>query len=209
MHIIDALQWRAAIKQFDPEKTVSDDQVTTLLHSLRLTASSFGLQPWHFIVVKEPTLKETLFTHSFNQSQVKDASHVIILCAKTAFSSEDVDRYLEDIVQTRGVPLDSLSGFEDVMKHFLKNRSKEAIALWVQKQIYVALGTLLTAAALQQIDTCPMEGFNPQGYDDVLGLKEKGLTATLVCPVGYRLGTDSYIVPKKVRYSLEEVVTIY
>lgn len=207
MSIIDDLNWRASIKAFDRSKKLTDAQLSVLTESLRLSASSFGLQPWHFIVVSDQSVKDTLFEHSWNQAQVKDASHVLVLCRKATMTDRDVDAYIETIAQTRGQAVSDLEGYANMMKNFIAQRSPEAVDTWAKSQLYIALGTLLTVAAVEKIDACPMEGFIPDKYDEILGLAEKGLKATLVCPVGFRDTNDKYSHAKKVRFSADAVIS--
>jgi nitroreductase len=207
MGIVQDLNWRASIKAFDASKKLTDEQVQSLTEALRLSASSFGLQPWHFVVISDQAVKDALVEHSWNQPQVKDASHVIVLCRKETMTDADVDTYIKDVSETRGVPLADLEGYAGMMKGFLSSRSADEIDAWTKNQVYIALGTLLTAAAVEKIDSCPMEGFIPEKYDEVLGLKEKGLKSTLVCPIGYRDENDKYSQAKKVRYSEDAVIS--
>lgn len=207
MSIINDLNWRASIKAFDASKTLSESQLEALTESLRLSASSFGLQPWHFVVVSDQSIKDKLVELSWNQTQVKDASHVIILCRKASMTAEDVDAYVQDVSDTRGVPIEDLEGYAGMMKGFLEQRSEEDVDNWAKNQVYIALGSLLTAAAVEKIDACPMEGFKPEAYDELLGLADKGLKSTLVCPVGFRDENDRYSQVKKVRFSKEDVIS--
>lgn len=202
--LIEDLNWRYACKEFDSTKKLSEEQVEILMESLRLTASSYGMQPWSFIRVTNSELREKLVEHSWNQKQVVDASDLIILCAKTDINEQLVDDYISDIVQTRGIEKESLAGFKKMMMYTV-GWSEERKAAWADKQIYIAMGTLLSTCAHLKIDSCPMEGFVPAKYDEVLGLKEMGLRSVLVCPVGYRSENDNYAKLAKVRADKEKV----
>lgn len=205
--LIEQLNWRYATKGFDPNKKISDKQLETLLEALRLTPSSFGLQPWHFFVVTDPQVREKLKGHSWNQNQITDASHVVVLCRKKEMTHDDIHHFLEDIVSTRGVTRDTLQGYEDIMKGFIENLGPEEQKNWMAKQVYIALGNLMTAAALIGVDTCPMEGFDSEAYDKELGLEAKGYKSVVVCPLGFRHHEDPLGSAQKVRFAHHKVVT--
>ncbi|MGK0290802.1 MAG: nitroreductase/dihydropteridine reductase [bacterium] len=204
--LISQLNWRYAVKKFDSTKKLTEDQLDIVLESLRLSASSYGLQAWKFIVVNNPKLREELVQYSWGQEQVKDASHLIVMARPETITEEDVTKFVHSIAETRGVPKASLEGYEGMMNSKINSLSEEDKVSWLSKQIYIALGTLLTTAAFEGIDTCPMEGFEPENYDKVLGLKEYGLKTVVVCPVGFRSSEDVYADLKKVRYEKEDVV---
>ena len=209
MHkIVEDLNWRYACKEFDSTKKISKEDLDAIKESLRLTPSSFGLQPWKFVMVENTELREQLVAASWNQAQVKDASHLIVLCAPTEIDEAFVDAYIADIAKTRGQDISELEGFKKMLM-MIPNKSIEDKFSWAKNQIYIALGNLMTVCANMRIDSCPMEGFQPAKYDEILGLKEKGLTSVLVCPIGYRSEGDKYIDLKKVRYPHEDLfVTI-
>lgn len=197
---IEALKWRYATKKFDAKKKVSDADLNELLEALRLSPSSYGLQPWKFIVITNPELRKNLREHAWNQPQITDASHLIVLATRTDVDEKYVKQYVNEIAKQRGVPVDSLQGYQDMMTGDVKNRSKEAIVEWSKHQTYIALGFLLETAALKQIDACPMEGFDKVKFDEILDLKKKNLTATVLCSVGYRAADDAYAQNAKVRF---------
>lgn len=203
--IIADLNWRYACKKFDPEKKLSNEEVEALMESLRLTASSYGLQPWKFLVVNNTELREKLVPSCFGQNQVKDASHLIVMCAMADVNEDHVDAYLKDISETRGVDLAEMEGFKKMLMMAVGKPEDKKLE-WAKKQIYIALGTLLTVAANMRIDTCPMEGFKPSEVDEILGLKEKGLRSVLLCPVGHRADDDAYTEKSKVRFSKDMVI---
>ncbi len=207
-NIVEALNWRYAVKAFDPNKKISDQQLNTLLESLRLSPSSFGLQPWKFIVVKNPEVRAKLREVSWGQSQITDASHLIVFAVETKIDDEFIDQYLKSIVETRGVPLEALNEYATMMKGFVNARTPEDRLKWATNQAYLAMGVLMAAAATEQIDTTPMEGFDPKAYDEILGLTEKGLAAKIVAAVGYRSADDMFAGFKKVRYPQSEVVMV-
>jgi nitroreductase len=204
--VLTNLQWRYATKQFDPSKTIPDEVWQVLAQSLVLTPSSFGMQPWKFFVVKNPELRQQLLEHSWKQNQVVDASHLVVLAIKKDVSDAEVDRYIESMTTQRQVPAESLAGLGKMIKGFLANPKLDTNE-WAAKQVYIALGQLMTTAAMLGVDACPMEGFNPPKYDEVLGLDQLGYGSVLVCPLGYRADGDKYAAMAKVRYSTDEMVS--
>jgi len=206
--LLTQLRWRYATKQFDPARKISPADWQTLEESLVLTPSSFGLQPWRFIVVTDPATKEKLVPASWDQRQVADASHVIAFAIKKNLGPVDVDRYLGRIADVRGVTRESLNGFREVLLDFLAQPAAQFDPQhWASRQAYIALGNLLTSAALLGIDTCPMEGIEPAKYDEILGLAGKGYQTVVAAAVGYRSAGDKYATLPKVRFAPEEIIT--
>ncbi len=203
--VVQQLKWRYAVKKFDSTKLIPEDTWAALEDALILSPSSFGLQPWKFFVVKNPDLRQQLLANSWNQSQVVDASHLVVLAIKTSVDDAEVDRYIRSISDIRQAPLESLEGFGKVIKGFLANPALSHKD-WAMRQVYIALSQLMVAAAMMEVDTCPMEGFNPVKYDEILGLTEKGYASAVVCPVGYRAADDKYAELAKVRYGKAEMV---
>lgn len=204
--LIGQLNWRYATKQFDPAKKISPQDWSTLEESLRLTASSTGLQPWKFVVVTDPAVREKLIGVSWGQKQITDASHLVVFAAKTHLGQADVDAYMNNIAAVRGVSRESLAGFEGMITgSIIQGMDQAARTAWATRQVYIALGNFLTSAALLGIDACPMEGFQPDKYNEILHLTEKGLTAVVLGAAGYRLASDHYIALKKVRFPKEEL----
>ncbi|NJK33995.1 MAG: NAD(P)H-dependent oxidoreductase [Oscillatoriales cyanobacterium SM2_2_1] len=203
--VLEALQWRYAVKKFDASRVIPDDVWQVLEQSLVLAPSSFGLQPWKFFVVRDLALKQQLLPHSWNQSQVVDASHVVVFAIKKNITAADADRLVARMAEVRNVPLESLQGYNNVMKGFLEHPPAPLDA-WATKQVYIALSQFMVAAALLQVDTCPMEGFIPMKYDEILGLPELGYSSVVVCPAGYRSPEDKYATVAKVRFATEELV---
>ncbi len=200
------LQWRYATKKFDASKKLNDADVHVLLEALRLSPSSFGLQPWKFLVITDPKIRKELVVHSWNQPQIVDASHLIVLCAHTDVDETSVKRFVEHIAHVRGISKDELKGYEDMMVGFVSRLSKDAKVEWAKKQVYIALGVLMTVCAEKRIDSCPMEGFDATAYDKILDLHKQNLTATVLLPVGYRAIDDSYAALKKVRFDAKDVI---
>ncbi len=205
-NIIDALKRRYATKTFDTTKKISQENIDVLLESLRLSPSSFGLQPWKFIHVTTPEIREQLKNASRGQTKVTDASDLFIIAAKTNLQENDVDEYIQDIVQTRGIPADQLWELRGMMIGAITAKSPEELLTRNQKQVYIAMWVLLTSCAVMEIDACPMEGFDPKKYNEILGLDALGLTATGVIAVGYRSSEDTTAQLAKVRFSKAQVI---
>jgi nitroreductase len=206
MNLIETLNWRYATKAFDPTQKLSDDQLFQLTESLRLSPSSFGLQPWKFIVVTNTAVREELVWHSWWQRQVADASHLIVLCAKDDTTEVDVQQYINTIATTTWAPLEALDWYKGMMNGALGSRTVDMRRTWAEKQVYIAQWFLLMAAAQLEIDACPMEWFDTQAYDKVLWLEGSGYHSVVLIPVGYRSSEDKYGQAPKVRYAAEQVI---
>lgn len=203
--LIENLSWRYATKQFDPARKIGAEQWKTLEQAMTLAPSSYGLQPWGFVVVTDPKVREKLRAVSWNQPQITDASHLVVFCAKTNLGRTDVDRYIDRIVEVRGVPRDALAGFRDMMLGTVEAPGANHLH-WNQRQVYIALGFFLSAAAMLGIDACPMEGFDAAKYNEILGLTPQGLSATVIATAGYRSASDSFAGMKKVRFDASDVI---
>ena len=204
---IDIRNWRYATKKFDASKKVSAEDLEVLLEAIRLSASSYGLQPYSVLVITDQEIKEKLKPASWNQSQITDASHIIVFANQTDFGDELADDYLDKVSSTRGVPLENLKQYGDFMKNTLMGLPQEVKSAWTTKQTYLALGNAMQAAAELKIDTTPMEGYVPEQYNEILGLTEKNLNAAVVLAVGYRSEEDETQHYAKVRKSTEELFT--
>ena len=202
---IENQNWRYATKKFDPTKKISADDLNTLKEAIRLSSSSYGLQPYQIIIVENPELRARIQPASWGQSQVVDASHLIVFANETAVSEEKIEHYLDLICQKRNLPTGSMKGYGDYMKSVLLKLSPEEFKIWTSKQTYLALGNLLNAAAELKIDTTPMEGFVPDQVNEILGLDKLGLNASLLATIGYRHQEDSNQFNAKVRKSNEEL----
>lgn len=205
-HVLYALQWRYATKKFDANQTLSEEKVAVLKHVFNLTASSFGLQPVKLVVIHNQKLQDELVSLSMNQQQVADASHVLVFCIEKYIDTSYIEAYFENVKEIRNTPDEILQPYRDYLNNHFEKESPAAIESWATKQAYLAMGNLLTACALENIDACPMEGFNPSGYDTLLNLSDKGLSSVLVMPVGYRAEDDMFADFKKVRKPIEEIV---
>jgi nitroreductase len=203
--IVKQLRWRYATKKFDPARKIPVEDWQTLEQALLLAPSSFGLQPWKFVVVTDPTVRARLREVSWGQPQITDASHLVVFAAKANLGPADVERYLARIAEVRGVALPSLDGFRQTMLGSLKKPQAE-VANWTRRQVYIALGTFLTTAALLGIDACPMEGFQVADYDKILDLSHQGYGATVLAAAGYRVPEDPFAALAKVRYRPEDVI---
>ena len=181
--IIDSLNWRYATKKFDDTKMVSSEDLETIKEVLRLTPSSFGLQPWKFVILKNKEIQKSLVEHSWNQNQVAEASHVIILCRKNTLDESFVQDYINDMLKTTWAPAEALDWYKGMMNGFLANLDDNAKEAWATKQVNIALGNVLTALSEMRIDSCPMEWFIGAKYDEILELNEKWLSSVLVLPI--------------------------
>ncbi|MEK6915451.1 MAG: NAD(P)H-dependent oxidoreductase [Nanoarchaeota archaeon] len=204
--IIKALNWRYATKSFDSSKTLSENDLNELLEAVRLTPSSFGLQPWKFIIVEDKELRKKIAGSAWNQPQVTEASNLLVLCAKTDVSEDYIKEFIKDTAKIRNISIESLKGYEDMMINFRKGLSQTQTADWCKRQVYISLGILLQSASLKRIDASPMEGFDPKGVDEILNLKEQGLTSTVLCALGYRSENDKTSNYAKVRYSSSKII---
>jgi nitroreductase len=205
--LLSSLQWRYATKSFDREKEIPAEDWAALEEALRLTPSSYGLQPWKFFVIRNQELKDSLVSASYGQGQVAECSHLLVITVKRTLGQDDVDHWIEVIAETRGVTIDSLAFFRNMILGDVVNGPRSVDGLgWAKLQAYIALGNFMTCAALLGIDCCPMEGFVSERYDGLLGLAERGLTTAVVCPTGYRTATDKHALTPKARFGREEVI---
>ncbi len=205
--LVSALNWRYATKQFDPARKIAAADWTALEESLRLAPSSFGIQPWKFIVVETPALRAKLREVSWGQTQVTDASHLVVLAVKQAVDAAHLDRYFADTAKTRGTTVESLAGFRKMIDGFVAGRAKAGqLEVWSAKQVYIAAGQFMTAAAVLGVDTCPLEGIDPAKYDEMLGLAGTGWATQMAIAAGYRSAEDKYAATPKVRFPAAEVV---
>lgn len=203
--ILNALKWRYATKKFDTSKKLSAEQVATLEEAVRLSASSFGLQPWAFVEVTNPEIRAKLREKAWGQAQFTDADRIVIFAARTDLGDAYVDRFVASVAQTTGAPLESLKGYADMMKGSVAGKTPEQRLDWAKRQCYIAVGTLLAAAALERVDACPMEGFDPAAFDEILGLKEKNLASVVTVALGFRSDADEMAARPKVRFPRNEV----
>ncbi len=206
MDIIKSLEWRYACKKFDTNKKLSNTQLEKLKKSFNLTATSFGLQPVKLLIVSNNKLKNELFKHAYSQNQINSCSHLFVLCIDTEINETTVDNYFELVKKMRNTPEDVIGVFRNQLKDIYKNKSQYEIEKSAINQAYIILGNLMTVCALEGIDSCPMEGFNSEKFDETLKLKSKKLKSVLLLPVGFRASDDFLSTQKKVRKSIDEII---
>jgi nitroreductase len=202
---LDALKWRYAVKKFDPTRKIAADVWSVLEQALVLAPSSTGLQPWKFVVVTDPEMRKKLHPAAYGQAQILDASHLVVFCAKAPPTLADAERHVARTAEVRGVPVDSLGGFRQMVVGVTQRSEADGTA-WAARQVYIALGMFLTTAAMIGVDACPMEGFEPEKFDEILGLKAHGVKSFALATAGYRAADDKYAVAPKVRFPVNDVV---
>jgi len=206
MDIIEKLHWRYATKKFDNNLYISKEKLNIIKEAFNLTATSYGLQPIKLLIINNKVLQDSLVKHTMNQAQVEQASHLLVFCVDTNIDNNYIEAYFNRVKKIRKTPDEVLKPFKEYLLEDFKNKSIEEIEFWAIKQAYLAMGNLLTICAIEDIDACPMEGFDPKEYDDLLQLKAKGLHSVLVMPIGYRANDDMFADFKKVRKDLGESV---
>ena len=206
MNTIDKLKWRYATKKFDTTKKLSSTKLNTLKEAFNLTATSFGLQTITMLIVSDKEVRDNLVTHSYYQKQVAEASHLLVICIKDNIINSDVVDYYNNIKNTRNTSEEILNPFRESLIKTMNGMTVEERQNWSKNQAYIALGNLMTVCAIEDIDACPMEGFVPSKFDELLQLQEKGLKSVLLLPVGYRAADDIFAELKKVRKSISETV---
>lgn len=204
--LLQSLNFRYATKVFDPARQIPEDAWEVLEQALVLAPSSFGLQPWKFLVINSPELRTRLRQHSWNQAQITDASRLVVFTTRTDLTEPDVDRFMSRLAAVQGREPETLDGYRNIVVSFAAAMNREARHAWNARQTYIALGQFMTAAAAIGIDTCPIEGFDPSGYDEELELTGSDYTTTVVCAAGYRSGDDKYATTPKARFPLEELI---
>ncbi|MCM4170835.1 NAD(P)H-dependent oxidoreductase [Arenibacter sp. TNZ] len=206
MDIIKKLEWRYAVKKFNPDKLLTKEKLDKLKLAFNLTATSYGLQPIKLLVVDNKQLQKKLVKFSFDQNQVAEASHVFVICIEKQIDKKFIHDYFARVQQIRNTSDEILDPFKGALVESFSKKEREEVKGWATNQAYLALGTLLTVCALEDIDACPMEGFQPKFYDELLGLDKLKLTSVLVLPVGYRAMDDMFATLKKVRRDLEDSI---
>lgn len=205
MQLLEGLRWRYATKKFDSEKKIDDNNLSEIKDAVQLSASSYGLQLYKVLFITNSEIREKLKTASWGQTQVTDASHLVVFCHYTNLNDNHVDEYLKNVSKTRGIQLADLQEYAGMMKGSINAQPKEAQNVWAAKQTYIALGTLLAATAELKIDACPMEGFDVAAYNKILGLDEQNLSAAVIATIGYRSTNDDFQHLKKVRRPQEQL----
>lgn len=205
--VLASLRWRYATKAFDASRVIPDDVRVALEETLVLTPSSFGLQPWRFLVVGDRELRERLVPHAWGQRQVVEASLLVVFCIRRRLGPREIDAYLDRIREVRGTPVEQLAGFRRTMVGALiEGKGAVPVTEWATRQVYIALGNFMTAAAMLGVDTCPLEGFVPARFDEILGLQDSDWATAVCCAAGYRLSTDRHAHLLKVRFRREDLI---
>lgn len=206
MNVIEKLQWRYATKKFDSDRKLDSDKIETIKKAFDLTATSYGLQPIKLLIINNDKVKEELLPHSWNQRQVVDASHVLVFCVETTVDEKFINGYFDLVKTERETPEEVLSPFRSNLLKSFEKMTAEDKYIWASKQAYLAMGNLLTVCSFIEVDACPMEGFIPSKYDEVLNLSQRGLSSVLVMPVGYRAKDDMFADFKKVRKGVSQSI---
>ncbi len=205
--LLGALKWRYAAKKFDAQKKISVADWQTLEEALVLSPSSFGLQPWKFIVLTDLPLREKLVPVTWNQQQVVECSHFVVFALRKNLDVPYIDQYLKRVSEVRGMPLDKLEFYRNLMvEKVAEGPLSLNVNAWAAHQTYIALGNFMTCAAMLGIDTCPIEGLEPDKYDQILGLSKRGLATVMACAAGYRDSEDKYASLPKVRFPASDVI---
>ena len=206
MDIVADLEWRYATKKFDKNLKLSREKLNILKEAFNLTATSFGLQTINLFVVENQEIRDNLLKYSYDQKQIIDSSHLLVICIKESIEDNDVNEYYDNIKSIRNTSETILNPYRNNLIKTMKAMTKKQQQQWSMNQAYIALGNLMTVCAVEKIDSCPMEGFLPVEYDKILDLKKKGLKSALLLPVGYRAEDDMFADFKKVRKNIEETI---
>ena len=206
MNIIDSLKWRYAVKKFDTNKELSELQIETLKEAFNLTATSYGLQPLKLVIIKNKKIQEKLVPFSWNQQQILQASHLLVICVKDNYTTKEVENYFNLVQKIRNTPDEVINPFKKFLTAEIAKKTQEELYISNKNQAYIALGNLLTVCASQEIDSCPMEGFTPDKYDEILDLTKDNLKSVLVLPVGFRASDDYMKDLTKVRRNISDSI---
>ena len=206
MNIIDSLKWRYAVKKFDTNKNLSEKQIETLKEAFNLTATSYGLQPLKLVIIKNKKIQEKLVPFSWNQQQILQASHLLVICIKDNYTTKEVENYFNLVQKIRNTPDEVINPFKKFLTAEIAKKTQEELYVSNKNQAYIALGNLLTVCASQEIDSCPMEGFTPEKYDEILDLTKNNLKSVLVLPVGFRASDDYMKDLTKVRKNISDSI---
>jgi len=204
--LLEHLRWRYATKKFDAGKKISPQDWATLEETLILSPSSFGLQPWKFFVVRDPAVRAKIQPVAWNQSQIVDASHLVVFTVKKTLGPADVQKLIDRTIEQRKIPAAALDQYKNVMLGAVTSQAPEKAEIWSSRQVYIAMGVFLAAAAMMGIDTCPMEGLDARKVDEILGLDQQGYTTLAIVTAGYRAADDKYAGLAKVRYPAGDVI---
>jgi nitroreductase len=203
--ILEQLRWRYAVKAFDPSRKIPSEHWDTLKECLRLSPSSYGLQPWKFLIIENPEIRKKLRVVSWDQSAVEEASHFIVFTSRRLIDDPYVDKYIARIASERGLQVEQLAGYRQMIQTKVMKLGADEVLSWTRRQTYIALGFLLESAALLGIDTVPLEGLEAEKYDEILGLEKTDYATVCAVALGYRSSTDKYQHLKKTRFAPEDV----
>ena len=204
---LECLNWRYAVKKFDPTRTIPPATWSTIEQTLILSPSSYGLQPYRFLIIDDPELRRRLSGAAYGQPQVTDSSHLVVFAVRQGLGHAYVDRFIGRIAEVRKVAPESLADFQHaIIRDLIDGPRHRWIDEWSARQTYIALGNVLTAAAVLGIDSCPLEGFEPEKFDEILGLAARGFASVVVCAFGYRSPEDKHGLEAKVRFSREDLL---
>ena len=204
MNIIESLNWRYATKKFDSNRKLTENQINTLKNAFNLTASSYGLQPIKLIVISSQEIKNSLLESSMNQQQIVQCSHLLVICIESCINEAYIESYFKRVIDIRQTPAKILNSFKKSITNEFNDMTNTSIINWSVNQAYLALGNLMTVCSVEGIDSCPMEGFLPDKYDEILDLKSKNLKSVLVMPTGFRAKDDMFSSLKKVRKDIND-----
>jgi nitroreductase / dihydropteridine reductase len=208
MNIIEGLKWRYATKRFDINKKLTEEQLDYLKEAVNFIPSSYGLQPYKVLIIENPEIRKKLSEAAYGQPAITEASQLFLFVNFTEYGPDKVDSFMKLTAQTNNYPIEKTNDYRDMINGAISNLNKEQLSNWTAKQAYIGLGALISAAAEQQIDICPMEGFDKSKFDEILGLKEKGLTSSCIGAVGYRSSEDKNQFLKKVRKPINELFEV-
>ena len=207
--IMEALEWRYAVKKFNPTKKIQQDQWSVLEQSLLLSPSSYGLQPWKFLVVQNGEIRKKLTPASWNQTQVEDCSHYVVIATLKKITEDYIGSFIQSTAQTRNVEAATLEGYKKMMMgDLIQGPRSQVVDHWAQKQSYIAMGNIMHTAALLKIDSCPMEGIDPKAYDKILELENTDYASAAAVALGYRSSDDKYQMAKKVRFPKDQIIKV-
>jgi len=206
MNLKEILEWRYSTKKFDETKPLTDEKVNKVLELTNLSASSYGMQPFKIVVIKDQILKKELVDHSYGQTQIGNSSRLIVFALRTDIDEAFVNNYMGHVAEQRNVTVESLEAYKTMLLNYIKKKDNASIQKWASDQIYIALGTFLIACGSERVDACPIGGFIPKNYDEILKLKEKNLKSVVVAAMGYRHKDDKYQHKAKVRKPLNEMI---
>lgn len=206
-NILESLKWRYAVKTYDQSKKLDEHILETLKECFRLSPSSYGLQPWHVIVLSAEEDKKRIAGHCYGQKQPLGASHIFVLCADYRDIKTRISNHIKLSEEKRNLKKNSLADYRAFMEKTLLNFSEERLSEWAKRQVYLACGNLLTCAAQLGVDATPMEGFDPKAIDEEFSLNQKGLESVLIVPLGYRSESDGMALKEKVRFPIGDIFT--